>query len=235
MNSGRREDFWGLTEKFGDNPGDSKIPLDLRLSHSRRYATYRGAHANRNWMTGSSEQRLRAERRGKRLWFTRRRRLRRGEKPRSEATSTGQPGRRAEEHAAKRRAPGNRGGERRSSFGAPSRRLAGGHGQRGTGRSRGAPQLHPRNHSVGGVIERWHGQPGQRERRQDTGPGNRSRVQLRERRSVRRQDRLEGAPLPGNRWWRHRLRSRATGNRGQHGHRPPSLRARRAMCRSSEG
>jgi hypothetical protein len=31
MNSGRREDFWGLKKKFGDNPGDSKIPLDLGL------------------------------------------------------------------------------------------------------------------------------------------------------------------------------------------------------------
>ena len=48
-------------------------------------------------MTESSEQRLRAERGGKRLRFTRRRRLRRGVKPRSEATSTGQPGRRADE------------------------------------------------------------------------------------------------------------------------------------------
>ena len=75
----------------------------------------------------------------------------------------------------------------------------------------GAPQLHPRTLRFGGAIERGHGQPGQRERRQDAGPGNRSRVQLRERRSVRRQDRLGGAPLPGNRWWRHRLRSRATG------------------------
>jgi hypothetical protein len=89
-------------------------------------------------------------------------------------------------------APGNRSGEQRSSFGAPSCRLAGGHGQRGTGRSRGAPQLLPWINSVGGVIERWHGQPGQRERRQDTGPGNRSSVQLRKRRSVRRQDRTGG-------------------------------------------
>jgi hypothetical protein len=94
-------------------------------------------------MTESSEQRLRAEQRGKRLRFTRRRRLRRGEKPRSEATSTGQPERRAEEHAAKRRAPGNRGGERRSSFGAPSCRLAGGHGQRGTGRGHGGTPTAP--------------------------------------------------------------------------------------------
>jgi hypothetical protein len=94
-------------------------------------------------MTESSERRLRAERGGKRLWFTRRRRLRRGEKPRSKATSTGQPGRRAEEHAAKRRAPGNRGGERRSSFGAPSHRLAGGHGQRGTGRGHGGTPTAP--------------------------------------------------------------------------------------------
>ena len=163
-------------------------------------------------MTESSERRLRAEQRGKRLRFTRRRRLRRGEKPRSEATSTGQPGRRAEEHAAKRRAPGNRGGERRSSFGAPSCRLAGGHGQRGTGRSHGSTPTAPE-------------EPFGSEASSSDGTGNRvsvngartlvratgQRSRLRERRSVRRQDRVGGAPLPGDRWWRHRLRSRATG------------------------
>jgi hypothetical protein len=31
MNGGRGELFWGLKKKFGDNPGDSKIPLDLGL------------------------------------------------------------------------------------------------------------------------------------------------------------------------------------------------------------
>ena len=169
-------------------------------------------------MTESSKRRLRAERGGKRLWFTRRRRLRRGEKPRSEATSTGQPGRRAEEQLRCTESPACR------------RPRAARHRPR----PRGHPNCSRGTIRFGGVIERGHGQPGQRERRQDAGPGNRSRVQLRERRSVRRQDRLGGAPLPGNRWWRHRLRSRATGNRGQHGHRPPSLRARRAMCRSSE-
>jgi hypothetical protein len=49
----------------------------------------------------------------------------------------------ARSHAAKRRAPGNRGDERRSSFGAPSSRLAGGHGQRGTGRGHGGTPTAP--------------------------------------------------------------------------------------------
>jgi hypothetical protein len=156
--------------------------------------------ANRGWMTESSERSLRAEGRGKRLRFTRRRRLRAGREATlrsDEHRATGAASRGA---APKRRAPGNRGGEQRgTSFEAPSRRLAGGHGQRSAGRSTGAPQLHPRNHRSGGATKRGHGQLGQRERRQDTEPGNRSRVQLRERRSVRRQDRLGGAPFPGNR------------------------------------
>src|SRR5688572_3539008 len=95
--------------------------------HSRMYPTYRGAHANRNRMTESSEQRLRAERGGKRLRFTRRRRLRRGVKPRSEATSTGQPGRRADEQLRCTELPAS----------------AGGHGQRGTGRGHGGTPTAP--------------------------------------------------------------------------------------------
>ena len=163
-------------------------------------------------MTGSSERSLRAEGRGKRLWFTRRRRLRTGREAtlrsdehratgaasggaRCEATSTGQPGRRAEEQLRCTELPACR------------RPRAARHRPR----PRGHPNCSRGTIRFGGVIERWHGQPGQRERRQDTGPGNRGRVQLRERRSVRRQDRAEGAPLPGDRWWRHRLRSRATG------------------------
>lgn len=170
-------------------------------------------------MTESSERSLRAEGSGKRLRFTRRRRLRTGR----EATL------RCDEH------PGNRGrraeGQLRSdehratgaaSGGAPLR----GHGSpacRGprAARHRPRPRGHP-NCTRGpfgseAPPERWHGQPGQRERRQDAGPGNRGRVQLRERRSVRRQDRLEAAPSPGNRWWRQRQRSRATGNRATTG------------------
>jgi hypothetical protein len=61
------------------------------------YPPYRGAHANRGRKTESSERHLRVARRGKRLWLTRRRRLRTGrEATRFEATSSGQPGRRAE-------------------------------------------------------------------------------------------------------------------------------------------
>src|SRR5262245_38462052 len=74
-------------------------------------------------MTESSERSLRAEGRGKRLQSTRRRRLRRGEKPRSEATSTGQPGRRAE-------------GQR---FEGPSHRLAGATGSEAPAEPRGHP------------------------------------------------------------------------------------------------
>ena len=73
----------------------------------------------------------------------------------AEATPDG-----ARSHAPKRRAPGNRGGERRGSstatstgqperravgqrFEAPSHRLAGGHGQRGTGRGHGGTPTAP--------------------------------------------------------------------------------------------
>ena len=153
-------------------------------------------------MTESSERSLRAEGRGKRLWFTRRRRLRRGEKPRSEATSTGQPGRRAEEHQLRGHEPPACRGPRAA---------------RHRPRPRGHPNCSRGTIRFGGATKRGHGQPGQRERRQDAGPGNRSRVQLRERRSVRRQDRLEAAPSPGNRWWRQWKRSRATGDRATTG------------------
>jgi hypothetical protein len=171
-------------------------------------------------MTESSERSLRAEQRGKRLRFTRRRRLRRGVKPRFEATSTGQPERRAEKQL------------RCTESTACRRPRAAEHRPR----PRGHPNCSRGLLRFGGAIERGHGQPGQRERRQDAGPGNRVRVRLRERRSVRRQDRLEVAPSPGQTGgWRHRHRSRATGIGAKHGHRPPSLRARRAMCRSSEG
>jgi hypothetical protein len=128
------------------------------------YATYRGAHAKRGSMTESSERSLRAERRGKRLKSTRRRRLRTGREATLRSDEHRATGAASGGAAQKRRAPGNRGGERMStSFEAPSRRLAGGHGQRGTGRVHGAPQLLPRNHSV-------------RRRQSDEGTGNRVSV-----------------------------------------------------------
>ena len=176
--------------------------------HPRRYATYRGAHANRNWMTESSEQRLRAERRGKRLWFTRRRRLRTGREATLRSDEHRATGAASGGAAPKRRAPGNRSGERRGN--ASRSRAAGLPAATGSGvpaEAVGHPNCSCGTIRFGGVIQRWHGQPGQRERRQDAGPGNRSRVQLRERRSVRRQDRLGAAPSPGNRWWRHRQRA----------------------------
>ena len=169
-------------------------------------------------MTESSERSLRAEGRGKRLWFTRRRRLRTGREATLRSDEHRATGAASGGAASKRRAPGNRSGEQRGN--ASRHRVAGLPGATGSeapAEATGAPQLLPRNLRFGGAIERGHGQPGQRERRQDAGPGNRSRVQLRERRSVRRQDRLEAAPLPGNRWWRHRRRSRATGDRAKMG------------------
>ena len=166
-------------------------------------------------MTESSERSLRAEGRGKRLWFTRRRRLRTGREATLRSDEHRATGAASGGAAPKRRAPGNRGGEHRgNSFEVPSRRLAGGHGQRGNRpRPRGHPNCSRGTIRFGGATQRGHGQPGQRERRQDAGPGNRSRVQLRERRSVRRQDRLGGAPLPGDRWRRQPVTSRrATGD-----------------------
>jgi hypothetical protein len=106
-------------------------------------------------VTESSERSLRAEGRGKRLRFTRRRRLRAGREATLRSDEHRATGAASGGAAPKRRAPGNRGGERRgTSFEAPSRRLAGGHGQRGSGRSTGAPQLHPRNHRSGGATKR---------------------------------------------------------------------------------
>ena len=165
-------------------------------------------------MTESSERSLRAEGRGKRLESTRRRRLRTGREATLRSDEHRATGAASGGAAPKRRAPGNRGGEHRgNSFEVPSRRLAGGHGQRGNRpRPRGHPNCSRGTIRFGGATQRGHGQPGQRERRQDAGPGNRSRVQLRERRSVRRQDRLGGAPLPGDRWRRQPVTSRrATG------------------------
>jgi hypothetical protein len=105
-------------------------------------------------------------------------------------------------------------------FEVPSCRLAGGHGRRGTLRCtelpacrrpraaghRPKPREHPncaRGPSVRRRHRRRHGQPGQRERRQDFGPGNRTEVQSRERGSGNRSDRFEAATLPGNWRWSH--------------------------------
>ena len=186
--------------------------------HPRMYPSYRGAHANRGRKTESSERRLRAERGGKRLWLTRRRRLRTGR----EATL------RSDEHRATGAASGG------GSFGAPSRRLAGGHGQRGTGpRSREHPNC-SRGQRIGGAI----------------GVGTGNRVSVNGARPLGRATGSEsnfGNGGSGNRPDRvggHRRRATGggaeatgSGNRqpGHNGHRPPSLRARRAMCRSSEG
>jgi hypothetical protein len=205
-NSGRLGEFWGLTKSFGDNPGDSKIPLDLGLC-IRECIRRTGERTP----TGAERPSLPSDTFG---W--------RGEENDFGSRGGGDSGRGEKPHASKRRVPGNRGGERRGSFGAPSCRLAGGHGQRSTGSTR-------RRH------RRRHGQPGQRERRQASGPGNRVRVQLRQRRVGRPIRPGRGAPSPGNRWWRRSATEPGNRQPGQNGHRPPSLRARRAMCRSSEG
>ena len=100
----------------------------------------------------------------------------------AEATSDG-----ARSHAPKRRAPGFP--ERRAEgqlrcTETPVRRWPRTAEYRSHGAT-GAPQLlsrspGPRRH------RRWHGKPGQRERRRGRGPGNRTRVQLRRRRSGNR-------------------------------------------------
>jgi hypothetical protein len=125
----------------------------------------------------------------------------RGVKPRSEATSPGQPGRRAEGHASVHRAAG-----------LPE--------ATGSGASGPKPRGHPnctRGRRAGRRHRRGHGKPGQRERRQGRGPGNRTRVQLRRRRSGNRPDRAGVAPSPGNRRWRRAATSRATGSRAKTG------------------
>jgi hypothetical protein len=186
--------------------------------HPRRYPPYRGAHAKRCRKNESSER----KRRGKRLRHTRRRRLRTGRE--ATAPKRRDPGNRGGERrstASKHRAaglPGVTGGEAR--FEAPSCRLAGDHGRTGTLRCtelpacrrpraaghRPKPREHPnctRGPSVRRRHRRRHGQPGQRERRQDFGPGNRTGVQSRERGSGNRPDRFEAATLPGNWRWSH--------------------------------
>ncbi len=86
----------------------------------------------------------------------------------------------------------------------------------------------PRRH------QRWHGQPGQRERHhramgRATGPGPALGEEV-----------GQPAAEPGGGTVRRatgggteRQRGRATGSPGHNGHRPPRLTARRAMCRSS--
>ena len=169
--------------------------------HPRMYPSYRGAHANRGRKTESSERRLRAERGGKRLWLTRRRRLRTGR----EATL------RSDEHRATGAASGGA---------ASVHRVAGlpvATGSEAPVQGHGSTPTAPVEPAVRRRHRRRHGQPGQRERRQAAGPGNRSRVQLRERRVGHRPDRVGGAPSPGNRWWRRWQRGRATGDRATTG------------------
>ncbi len=154
--------------------------------HPRMYPSYRGAHANRGRKTESSERCLRAERGGKRLWLTRRRRLRTGR----EATL------RSDEF----RVTGAASGEAPlRCTESPACRWP--RAVRHRSKVTGAPQLRAwsadrRRH------RRRHGQPGQRERRQASGPGNRVRVQLRQRRVGQPIRPGRGAPSPGNRRWR---------------------------------
>ena len=188
-------------------------------------------------MTESSERSLRAEGRGKRLWFTRRRRLRTGREATLRSDEHRATGAASGGAAPKRRAPGNRSGERR---GNASRSRAAGlpeaTGSEAPAEATGAPQLHPR-------TLRSEAPP-------SDGTGNRVSVN-----GARTLVRATGAgssfgnggrfaDKTGSEGHRYRAtggganRSRAAGQpvtRGQHGHRPPCLRARRAMCRSSEG
>ena len=115
--------------------------------HSRMYPTYRGAHANRGWMTESSEQSLRAEQRGKRLRLTRRRRLRTGR----EATLG------SDEHRATGAASGTAASVHRAA-GLPEAT-----GSEAPAEATGAPQLLPRSTSV-------------RRRHRNEGTGNRVSV-----------------------------------------------------------
>ena len=54
---------WGFDESSGDNPGDSKIPLDLGFRVRECSHSYRRAHANRGREIGSIETDLRVGRR----------------------------------------------------------------------------------------------------------------------------------------------------------------------------
>ena len=188
--------------------------------HSRMYPTYRGAHANRDRMTESSERRLRAERRGKRLRFTRRRRLRTGR----EATL------RSDEHRATGAASGGA---------ASVHRVAGfGRGPRAA-KHRPKPWGHP-NCSRGTIGS-------EAPSSEDTG----NRVSVNGARMLVRATGAGSSFGNGGRFADktgskgHRFRATGNGAKGcgagqpatgaKHGHRPPSLRARRAMCRSSEG
>jgi hypothetical protein len=91
-NGGRAREFWGFTKSFGDNPGDSKIPLDLGLCIREcilRTGERTPTGAERpsllsNAFGPSDEENDFGSRGGGDPG--------RGEKPRSEATSTGFPG-----------------------------------------------------------------------------------------------------------------------------------------------
>ena len=173
-------------------------------------------------MTESSERSLRAEGRGKRLQSTRRRRLRTGR----EATL------RSDEHRATGAASSGATASRYRAAGLP-----GATGSEATGRGHGGTPTAPE-------------EPFGSEAPPNEGTGNRVSVN-----GARTLVRATGAgssfgnggrfaDKTGSEGHRYRAtggganRSRAAGQpakRGQHGHRPPCLRARRAMCRSSEG
>ena len=85
MNGGRREHFWGLKKKFGDNPGDSKIALDLgkRLRQSERRTGQRTPNGTRGSPRHGRRKPARVEvgRGGKVAVATRRKRIRSGVRP----------------------------------------------------------------------------------------------------------------------------------------------------------
>jgi hypothetical protein len=216
---GRPSEFWGLTKSFGDNPGDSKIPLDLGLC-IRECIPRTGERTP----TGAERPSLPSDTFG---WS--------GEENDFSSRGGGDSGRGEKPHVSKRRVPGNRGGERRGSCGAPSlpacRRPRA--AQHRFDRSRGHPNC-SRGRRTGGAI----------------GVGTGNRVSVNGARPLGRATGSEsnfGNGGSGNRSDRaggHRRRATgggADGNgsgqpeTGPNGHRPPSLRARRAMCRSSEG
>jgi hypothetical protein len=169
--------------------------------------------------TGTEDRVFRAtppgEARRRTLRFTRRRRLRSGrEATRSKATSTGQPGRRVEGHASMHRAAG-------------------------LPEATGNAATEQVNHGSTPTATEVRGSG-----RHDDGTGNRVSVNgatLRDRATDSGATLSTGVGQPTNRLEGHRHRAtgggaigNGPGNRkpGHNGHRPPCLRARRAMCRS---
>lgn len=133
------------------------------------------------------------------------------------ATSTGQPERRAEEHAASHRASGS---PRATEDGAAAlHRVTGSPVATGSGAagstSRGGTPTAASVRRTGGVTKRRHGQPCR---------GGRCQRSL----SRVRPERWPGA-FPVRRGGTERQRAGFARSSSQNGHRPPSLRARRAM------